>query len=79
MRLPAPTPARPPAPAGNELPPWPPLLATRGPGARSAPHAHHGMHLLLCLAMSRSFRRMLGMPPSALRRASVNAGVRPGR
>ncbi len=48
MRLPAPAIARP--PAGGELPLWPPLLATRGPGARSAPHAHHGMHLLLCLA-----------------------------
>jgi hypothetical protein len=26
---------------------WPPLLATRGPGALSAGHAHHAMHLLL--------------------------------
>jgi AraC-like DNA-binding protein len=27
---------------------WPPLLATRGPGAKSEPHAHHAMHLVLC-------------------------------
>lgn len=27
--------------------PWPPLLATRGPGSRSARHAHHAMHLVL--------------------------------
>jgi AraC-like DNA-binding protein len=26
---------------------WPPLLATRGPGALSAGHAHHAMHLVL--------------------------------
>jgi AraC-like DNA-binding protein len=32
-----------------EPPLWPPLLATRGPGAKSAPHAHHGMHLVLAL------------------------------
>jgi AraC-like DNA-binding protein len=30
-----------------ELPLWPPILATRGKGSRSALHAHHGMHLLL--------------------------------
>lgn len=29
------------------LPLWPPLLATRGAGAASAPHAHHAMHLVL--------------------------------
>ena len=32
-----------------EPPLWPPLLATRGPGAKSAPHAHHGMHLGLAI------------------------------
>jgi AraC-like DNA-binding protein len=26
---------------------WPPLLATRGPGARSELHAHHAMHVVL--------------------------------
>jgi AraC-like DNA-binding protein len=29
------------------MPLWPPLLATRGPGAASSLHAHHGMHLIL--------------------------------
>jgi len=28
-------------------PTWPPLLATRGQGAASAPHAHHAMHVVL--------------------------------
>src|SRR5512142_131616 len=28
-------------------PPWPPLVATRGPGGESALHAHHAMHLVL--------------------------------
>src|SRR5262249_42598522 len=28
-------------------PPWPPLLASRGPGAKSRRHAHHAMHGLL--------------------------------
>jgi AraC-like DNA-binding protein len=28
---------------------WPPLLATRGVGARSEAHAHHAMHLVVCL------------------------------
>ena len=32
-----------------ELPLWPPILATRGAGSRSALHAHHAMHLVLCL------------------------------
>jgi len=31
---------------GRELPLWPPLLATRGPGTRTALHAHHAIHLL---------------------------------
>jgi AraC-like DNA-binding protein len=31
------------------LPLWPPLLATRGEGGRSAPHAHHAMHLVVAL------------------------------
>lgn len=30
-------------------PTWPPLLAVRGPGAASAPHAHHGMHVVVAL------------------------------
>lgn len=29
------------------LRPWPPLLATAGPGSSSAMHAHHAMHLLV--------------------------------
>jgi AraC-like DNA-binding protein len=32
---------------GRDLPLWPPLLATRGPGSRSARHAHHAMHFAL--------------------------------
>jgi transcriptional regulator GlxA family with amidase domain len=32
----------------SELPVWPPLLAVRGPGARSARHAHHAMHVVVC-------------------------------
>lgn len=31
------------------LPLWPPVLASRGPGGRSARHAHHAMHLVLAL------------------------------
>jgi AraC-like DNA-binding protein len=44
MRLP---PKRPGADPRAALPLWPPLLAARGPGGRSAPHAHHAMHLVL--------------------------------
>jgi AraC-like DNA-binding protein len=33
----------------QDLPPWPPLLATRGPGARSGTHVHHAMHLVLAV------------------------------
>jgi hypothetical protein len=32
---------------GMPAPPWPPLVATRGPGTASALHAHHAMHLIL--------------------------------
>ena len=38
-----------PTPASAGLPLWPPLLASRGPGGRTARHAHHAMHLLLAL------------------------------
>ncbi len=44
MRLPK---IRPPSLVGPPL--WPPLLATRGKGARSAPHAHHAMHLVIAV------------------------------
>jgi AraC-like DNA-binding protein len=44
MRLPAlPAPSKEP----HDLPLWPPLLATRGPGARSSLHAHHAMHFVI--------------------------------
>ena len=33
--------------ANIPLPLWPPLLATRGPGARSEKHAHHSMHFVI--------------------------------
>jgi len=36
-------------PASGELPLWPPLLATRGPGGRSREHRHHAMHFIACL------------------------------
>src|SRR6185437_5285407 len=33
-----------------------PLLATRGPGDRSAPHSHHAMHFVLAMSGSRRAR-----------------------
>ena len=33
---------------GGVIPTWPPILATRGQGGRSATHAHHAMHLVVC-------------------------------
>ncbi len=36
-----------PIPRGLPPPPWPPLVATGGPGAQSELHAHHAMHLVL--------------------------------
>lgn len=36
-------------PATDAAPAWPPLLATRGPGARSKRHAHHGIHIVFAL------------------------------
>jgi AraC-like DNA-binding protein len=33
----------------HDLPLWPPLLATRGAGSLSTPHAHHTMHFVLGL------------------------------
>jgi len=59
MRLPA----LPSFPAGaRELPLWPPLLATRGPGSKSEPHAHHAMHLILALGGLLKVRAPLGAP-----------------
>jgi AraC-like DNA-binding protein len=29
---------------------WPPILAIRAPGSRSATHAHHAMHIMLCMS-----------------------------
>jgi len=34
-------------PASLATPAWPPLLASRGTGARSSPHAHHAMHFII--------------------------------
>ncbi len=45
MRLPS---MSAPLPPKSDLPLWPPILATRAVGSRSALHAHHAMHLLLC-------------------------------
>jgi AraC-like DNA-binding protein len=47
MRLPPPRPGADPHAA---LPLWPPLVAARGPGGQSAPHAHHAMHFVLSTA-----------------------------
>src|SRR5262245_24450401 len=32
----------------RDLPLWPPLLATSGPGGRSAAHRHHALHFVAC-------------------------------
>jgi AraC-like DNA-binding protein len=29
---------------------WPPILALRAPGSRSAPHSHHAMHIMVCVS-----------------------------
>src|SRR5262245_4301576 len=42
MRLPS-------VPGGIHAKSWPPVLATRGPGSRSALHAHHAMHFILAI------------------------------
>ena len=44
----------------GELPLWPPLLATRGPGSKSGRHAHHAMHF--ALALGGSLRARAGGP-----------------
>jgi AraC-like DNA-binding protein len=49
MKLPMVPVVDPAAMRARELPLWPPLLATRGPGAVSARHAHHAMHLIVSL------------------------------
>src|SRR5262245_60752725 len=38
-----------PVPAGLYVEPWPPVLATRGPGSLRALHAHHAMHFVFAL------------------------------
>jgi AraC-like DNA-binding protein len=35
---------------------WPPLLATRGPGAKSDGHAHHAMHIVLAVDGELAYR-----------------------
>lgn len=47
MRLPR-VPGAPSTPI-TALPLWPPVLATRGPGSRSARHAHHALHVIACI------------------------------
>ncbi len=53
----------------GELPLWPPLLATRGLGGTSAPHAHHALHLVLAVEGTLSVRA------GDTKRASRVAGV----
>jgi AraC-like DNA-binding protein len=36
-------------PPGMDITVWPPVLATRGPGSRSALHSHHAMHFVLAI------------------------------
>jgi AraC-like DNA-binding protein len=36
-------------PAGMNVTVWPPVLATRGPGSRSALHKHHALHFVLAI------------------------------
>ena len=45
-----------------EPPLWPPILATRGPGSLSALHAHHAIHLLVCLGGELRVRRRARAP-----------------
>lgn len=49
MRLPA-------VPGGIRAKAWPPVMATRGPGSRSALHAHHAMHFILAVEGDLSVR-----------------------
>jgi AraC-like DNA-binding protein len=53
--------------AAGGLPPplWPPLVATRGPGAASEAHAHHAMHLIVATAGELRFRAGRGRWASA--------------
>jgi AraC-like DNA-binding protein len=52
-----------------DLPLWPPILATRGPGGRSSLHRHHALHLLLArngtlrfkIPSSRAFHEACGV------------------
>jgi len=51
-----------------ELPVWPPVLATEGPGSASGLHSHHAMHLVLARegvlrarAKTTAFREMPGV------------------
>jgi AraC-like DNA-binding protein len=44
------------APIPGELPLWPPVLATRGPGRRSDLHAHHALHLVVAVSGSLAAR-----------------------
>ncbi len=36
-------------PAGMHVTPWPPVLATRGPGSLGALHSHHALHFVLAI------------------------------
>ena len=51
------------------LPTWPPLLATRGAGGASQPHAHHAMHL--ALTRSGSLKVRTGGATRAIEAAGV--------
>jgi AraC-like DNA-binding protein len=62
MRLP-PLPSLP--TGAHELPLWPPLLATRGPGSKSEAHAHHAMHLVLAIEGELEVRAPPSGPPKA--------------
>jgi AraC-like DNA-binding protein len=65
LAIPPPLPA-----AGAGLPLWPPLLATRGPGARSEEHAHHALHLVVALGGPLRVRAK-GLPERGVQAAGV--------
>jgi AraC-like DNA-binding protein len=62
-------------PISGDLPLWPPILATRGAGASSSLHAHHALHLVVCvegtLRVRRSPRARWAEAPGLLSGADV--------
>lgn len=55
--------------AATTAPPWPPLLAAKGRFSQSAPHAHHGMHIVV--AIDGALRARVGDEPFATESAGI--------